>query len=265
MTSNQTNYFSIDKVDFAVFREGIPGNTYRSYSEGRGVCGIAVALKGKATYTFKDGSTREMVAGDAALFSDKISYIIDSESSAPFCHYTINFSLSDGYSFPSDILIKPVDLFPFVKKCEQLLELWNSGKPTAMMRCTAVLYELIADIMEQTLAEKIGAKNYNAVMPAIHHIDENFASNVTLESLAKMCAMSQTNFRRAFSAVCGTSPIQYLIDVRLKHAMAYLNEGILRVAEISSLCGFKDVEHFCRTFKKKTGMTPKEARNTHRD
>lgn len=259
MTTKQ--YFAINTVDLAVFREAIPGNTYQSYSDGRGVCGIVVALKGKATYTFKDGTTREMVAGEAALFSDKISYIIDSKSSDPFCHYTINFSLVEGYFFPSDMMIKPVDLFPFVQKCEKLLELWNSGKPTALMRCTAVLYELVADIMEQTLSERIGAKNYQAVMPAIHYIDSNYASGITLDSLAKLCAMSRTNFRRAFSTVCGTSPIQYLIDVRIKRAMTYLSEGTLTVAEISALCGFKDVEYFCRIFKNKTGMTPKEARN----
>lgn len=259
MITNQRNYVSVNKIDFAVFRETLPGNTYYSYSNGRGICGIAVALKGKATYTFKDGSSRELIAGEAALFSDKISYIITTEADQPFSHYTINFSLTEGYSFPSDLLIKPVDLVPFVKKCERLLELYNSGNPTALLRCTAVLYELIADVLEQNLSESIGSKAYQSVMPAIHYIDTSYSSNITLEFLAKMCAMSETNFRRIFSAVCGISPIQYLIDVRIKHALQYLDEGTLTVAEISVLCGFKDVEYFCRTFKKRIGTTPKKA------
>lgn len=258
MIPSQKNYVSINKIDFAVYRESLPGNTYHSYSNGRGICGIVVALSGKATYTFKDGSSRELFAGEAALFSDKISYIINTNANQPFAHYTINFSLGEGYAFPSDLLIKPIDLVPFSQRCEKLLELWNSGNPTALLRCTAVLYELIADILEQNISENVGSKSYQNIIPAIHYIDTNYASNISLDLLAKMCAMSQTNFRRVFSAVCGISPIQYLINVRMKHAFEYLDEGTLTVAEISVLCGFKDVEHFCRTFKKRTGTTPKK-------
>lgn len=261
MVANEKNYVSINQIEFATFRENLPGNIYRSYWNGRGVCGIAVALDGKATYTFKDGTTREIVAGEATLFSDKIAYVVTTESENPFVHYTINFSLSEGYSFPSDILVKPVDLVPFVKKCEQLLELWYSGNPTSRLRCIAVLYELIADILEQNLSESIGSKSYHTVMPAIHYIDINYAENITLESLAKLCAMSQTNFRRVFTAVCGISPIQYLLNVRMNHAKEYLSQGDLTITEVAILCGFKDVEHFCRTFKKRTGLTAGNMRN----
>lgn len=259
MITNQKNYVSIDKIESAVFREVMPENSYFSYSKGRGICGIALVLDGKAIYTFDDGSSRELVAGEAALFSNKISYIFTPKGKKPFSHYIINFSLTEGYSFPSDFLIKPVDIVSFEKKCNHLIELWNSGNPTALLRCTAVLYDLIADVLEQNISEKVGFKSYQRVIPAIHYIDTNYSQSITLDFLAKLCAMSQTSFRRVFSTVCGISPIQYLLDVRIKHALEYLDEGTLTVAEISSLCGFKDVEHFCRTFKKRVGVTPTHA------
>ena len=67
--------------------------------------------------------------------------------------------------------------------------------------------------------------------------------------------MSETNFRRVFQQVMGISPIEYVINTRINRAKELVRHTDLSVSEISSLCGFKDVEHFCRTFKKRTGVS----------
>ena len=40
-----------------------------------------------------------------------------------------------------------------------------------------------------------------------------------------------------------------------------LNKGFSFDADIAHKCGFKDVEHFCRMFKKRTGITAGMMRN----
>lgn len=260
MNLSEQNNISIHKIELAAYRENPPGNEYRSYWEGRGVCGLVVAVSGKSTYIFKDGTTKEIEAGQAALFSDRIAYVISNQGTEYFAHYTINFSLVPGTVFAADMTIKPVNFSAFSSKCADLLRYWHSGAPTARLRCIAVLYELIADVLENNLIVSVGEKNYQTVLPAIHYIDENYASEITLNDLAKLCTMSLTNFRRIFTTVCGISPIQYLLDVRIRRASELLHQSSYSIAEIAQLCGFKDVEYFCRTFKKRKGITASQAR-----
>ena len=261
MSENQKRQISIEKIELAVYRENLPENNYSSYSEGRGVCGLVVAIDGESTYVFKDGTEQKIHAGEAALFSDKVAYIITNKNRSPFVHYTINFTLSPESSFNSDVLIKPVNFTSFSEKCKTLLSLWNSGEPMSNLRCMSVLYELIADILENNLINNIGENAYRTVLPAIHYIDNNFSSEITISHLAKLCVMSNTNFRRVFTAVLGISPIQYLMNVRIRRAKEFLTHYNYSVAEVSRLCGFNDVEHFCRTFKKRTHLTPRQVRN----
>ena len=260
MIVNEQNDISINKIELAVYRENSPGDEYRNYWNGRGICGIVVAIGGKSTYIFKNGTECEINAGEAALFSENVAYSIINNGSEPFAHYTINFSLAPGSSFVSDMIICPVNFSTFAKKCVTLLQLWCSGAPTARIRCTAVLYELIADVLESNLIDSVGVEMYHMVLPAIHYIDENYNTEITLDKLAKLCVMSKTHFRRVFSSVCGVSPIQYLLGVRIRRAEELLQLSNYTVSEISQICGFKDVEHFCRTFKKRTGITAGQAR-----
>ena len=255
MRETEIKRISIKNIELAVYRRKL-GDIYRGYSEGRGVCGLVVAVSGESTFVFKDGTSQKMHGGQAALFSDKVAYVVTSENKSPFVHYTINFTLSADSSFDSDVLIKPINFAEFSEKCDRLVKLWNSGEPMSELRGMGVLYELIADILESDLARNVGTKAYYNILPAIRYIDGNFETEISVDELAKMCAMSNTNFRRVFTAVCGVSPIQYLLNVRIRRAKEFLTEYSLSVSETATLCGFKDVEHFCRTFKKKTGITP---------
>lgn len=260
MIANEQNNIFINKIELAVYRENSPGDEYRNYWERRGICGIVVAISGKSTYILKNGMECEINAGEAALFSENVAYTIINNGTEPFAYYIINFSLAPGSSFGSDMIIRPINFSSFAKKCKTLLQFWCSGAPTARIRCTAVLYELIADVLESNLIDSVGVEMYHMVMPAIHYIDENYHTEITLDKLAKLCIMSKTHFRRVFSAVCGASPIQYLIAVRIRRAEELLQLSNYTVSEIAQICGFKDVEHFCRTFKKRTGITAGQAR-----
>lgn len=260
MTANEQNDICIQNIVLATYRENTPGDVYRNYSERRGICGIVTAVGGKSKYIFKDGTELEINAGQAALFSENIAYVITNNGNEPFAHYTINFSLSPNSSLGTDMVIKPTDFKEFINKCKRLTRLWHSGVSTANLRCKAVLYELIADLLEDNYIDTVGAEAYRSVLPAIHYIDENFQSEITVDFLAKLCAMSKTNFRRIFTAVCKVSPIQYLLDIRINRATSYLQQSNYSVSEIAALCGFKNTEYFCRTFKKRTGYTAGQIR-----
>jgi len=73
-------------------------------------------------------------------------------------------------------------------------------------------------------------------------------------SVAKACGLSQTHFRRLFKACAGRSPKDFAMSARLNRAKGMLGEGV-SLKETARVCGFSDVFHFMRVFRKATGMT----------
>ena len=118
----------------------------------------------------------------------------------------------------------------------------------------------MADFFQNNIIDVIGKEAYNKVLPAIHYIDENYFDEINLDSLAKLCIMSKTNFRRTFHSVFGVSPIQYLLTVRIRRAEEMLKHSGYTISQIAEKCGFKDYEYFCRTFKKRIGKTAGQLR-----
>ena len=99
----------------------------------------------------------------------------------------------------------------------------------------------------------------DTLSPAIRFIEENYTlPDITNETLAKKCNISEVYFRKLFLKNYGTTPKQYIIQARINKAMQLLTDGMMKINTISEICGFTNQYHFCRVFKEKTGLTPTE-------
>lgn len=104
-----------------------------------------------------------------------------------------------------------------------------------------------------------GLLDLSVIAPAVDYIKQNFdCRDITNTFLADLCGISEVYFRRLFSEKLGTTPRQYIIDLRLARAKELLSDGTLKISAISESCGFTNPYHFTRTFKEKTGITPGE-------
>ena len=72
--------------------------------------------------------------------------------------------------------------------------------------------------------------------------------------------MSENQFLRRFRRAFDTSPLQYLLDLRMKHACALLEESDLSIAQIASSTGFYDSNYFLKLYKRKFGLPAGRAR-----
>lgn len=105
-----------------------------------------------------------------------------------------------------------------------------------------------------------GGRRLLAVQKTIRHIEEKYAETVELNVLAKKAGMSLSTFKRAFKAVTGTSPIDYLLQTRLARACHLLRDGDRSVTEAALAAGFGDGNYFARQFRRRMGCTPREWR-----
>jgi len=100
------------------------------------------------------------------------------------------------------------------------------------------------------------ARDDPGVLAAVHHIEERYAEPLTLTELARHSGYAPTYLVRAFRRRLGTSPIDYLIGVRLHHACALLEATDDLVTTIAHAVGFSDSRYFAARFHRALGVTP---------
>jgi AraC-like DNA-binding protein len=79
---------------------------------------------------------------------------------------------------------------------------------------------------------------------------------MTVDDLAARAHLSPSRFAAVFRRQFGASPHAYLTSLRIEHACSLLSTTDATQAEIARLCGFADVPHFSKTFRRATASTP---------
>lgn len=109
----------------------------------------------------------------------------------------------------------------------------------------------IIDALQQDISE------YSAhVQKAILYIRENYASNISLVTVADQVHISNAHLSRLFKKELNTSFIDYLTSYRIEIAKKMIKETTKELKEISELTGFNSYNYFLRVYKEKTGFTP---------
>ena len=91
-------------------------------------------------------------------------------------------------------------------------------------------------------------------------MEQHFNEKLTLELLARRSGMSRNQFLRKFHQEFDTSPIQYLLELRMRHACALLEESDLTIDQIAAATGFCDSNYFLKLYKRKFGISAGKAR-----
>jgi len=99
------------------------------------------------------------------------------------------------------------------------------------------------------------------IQKVVEYIKVNYQKECTLEELSKIAGISRFYLIRIFKDYIGKSPYDYLIDIRIENAKLLLARGNISITDICHECGFNNMSHFIRTFKKKTGITPSIYKN----
>ena len=78
--------------------------------------------------------------------------------------------------------------------------------------------------------------------------------------MANRVHFSEGYFQAMYKQEFHSSCMEDVIHSRILLAKEHLTQSSNSISEIANLCGYKNMEHFCRQFKKITGQTPGEFR-----
>ena len=85
----------------------------------------------------------------------------------------------------------------------------------------------------------------------------------TLEMMAERINLSPRSLQKVYKNFANISCISEVIESRMIRAKMLLVRSDFDVGEISMQCGYRNVEHFCRQFKKHEGCSPSHYRKEH--
>lgn len=79
---------------------------------------------------------------------------------------------------------------------------------------------------------------------------------LSVSDMAARAGLSSSRFSQVFRSRFGRPPHQFLLHLRVQRAQDLLHHTGLTMRDIAAQCGFSDVHHFAKMFKKVSGQTP---------
>ena len=120
--------------------------------------------------------------------------------------------------------------------------------------------------LEHLPEEKIIARDYHRISPAIYHINMNLddSSKLNEAKLAEVCSMSVSNFRRLFKLETGISPKAFVIKSRMAYAEYLLKNTDMTVIKIAESVGSNEVCGFNKIFASVFKTSPRNYRKQYK-
>lgn len=153
--------------------------------------------------------------------------------------------------------------YPIPECFAQIQRELTERKPFFELQCCESIASLMIRIFRgEELTERKEAEEGSSISRYKNLLDEieNKYSHITFSDAAAFMGLSEPYFSKFFRKISGMTFSQYLNSVKLRHAIAMLQDrkSDLSVTEISTLCGFDTIRHFNRVFKDITGMPPRD-------
>ena len=153
--------------------------------------------------------------------------------------------------------------YPIPECFAQIQRELTERKPFFELQCCESIASLMIRIFRgEELTERKEAEEGSSISRYKNLLDEieNKYSYITFSDAAAFMGLSEPYFSKFFRKISGMTFSQYLNSVKLRHAIAMLQDrkSDLSVTEISTLCGFDTIRHFNRVFKDITGMPPRD-------
>lgn len=102
--------------------------------------------------------------------------------------------------------------------------------------------------------------NQSNMPQLLNYIDQHYTEPISLADLANHFHFNPSYLSTYFSQHHGIGFNEYLNQIRVDKAKAYLENKNVSIAEISGFVGYSDHSYFCKVFKKMTGMSPSKYR-----
>lgn len=130
-----------------------------------------------------------------------------------------------------------------------------SKLPFYRAETSALLKSVLAFLARNAEREESKKERFN-IEEVVSYIQKHYNEPLSNSYLAKKFHYHPNYLSAEFKRCIGTPLHKYILETRILKAGSMIESGYKNLSEISSMCGFSDVNYFSRYFKKSLGMSP---------
>ena len=121
-----------------------------------------------------------------------------------------------------------------------------------------LLRHLLILVHRQVTREHVLKNEYldNEMDLAAQYFNDNYNTDLNIEEYANSRGMSVSWFIRNFKAYTGSTPLQYIVSIRITNAQRLLETTTYTMTEIGHIVGYENPLYFSRMFHKQKGISP---------
>lgn len=201
---------------------------------------IHYVREGCGTVTAR-GNTYHVTAGQVFIFlpGETATYTADEEDPWSFRWVGFTGTLAASFADLPPVLDVPKEVF------DNLCDLLHPGCLLEYQLVSEIIY-LQARVLSETKKES------DPIQWVMDYIESSYMHEISVQQLADLVNLDRSYLYRLFKKRNGCSIQEYILQIRLRKAIWYLEEGY-STQEVAALCGFRNMSNFHRQFKTKSG------------
>lgn len=230
---------------------------------------LLYVASGKTHFYFEEGKDTVVSAGNMVLYRpkepQKYVYYGSEQAEVYWVHFTGSNvrNILKSYGITNDMRVIPAGtLLEYSRIFKQMIQ--------ELQQCRAGYEELLAMLLRQifiiinrqlTKESTLKSDYLDSEMElALEYFNTNYNKDLNIEHYAASRGMSVSWFIRTFKQYAGTTPMQYIVALRITNAQMLLETTNYNVTEIGNFVGYDNPLYFSRIFKKQKGFSPSEYR-----
>lgn len=236
------------------------------------LCEMVLIEEGTASFQI-DAKNYTVVAGDLIVYNQNVTHSETYPADAPVKRYVIGINrvLLAGRGINCII---PDEVSPVVHLGEWAKELSHyfkvivkegiSMRPGYEQICKGLLLTIFAIILRCCdLLPPEDEDSDSSLAPRISaFLEENYAHDITLNDIAAHFYISSYYLAHLMKKEFGISPIKQIMLLRMGEAQQLLLTTNYTITNICSMVGYENLNYFFYLFKRHTGLTPNQFRET---
>lgn len=102
----------------------------------------------------------------------------------------------------------------------------------------------------------LDAKHILQIKPSIDMMNTHYKQNPSLSAIAEKSFLVDKYFHRLFTSLIKVTPFNYMLSLRMNHAIELLNSTSLNIKTIAENVGYENEAYFTRVFKNYFKVNP---------
>ena len=178
------------------------------------------------------------------------------------CNWLLPYAISPAQRYCPE---SKEDKKIFKEAGKTIFKLWNKHPVNWRQRILLHIHQLVLLALDglsskpdkDGLIQLDSAESFYKIKPAVDIARKTIGRPLSLNDVAKLCSLSPSRFSKIFRDVFGISYGKFASRSRLVNATSDLVANRQMIDEIAEKWGFYDKSHFCHSFKKFYGCSPR--------